>query len=161
IGPVHARNNDLQDPGGGDGRDDNARGQYAIGLWGDLPYSAAQATVGVPNLIADMNRAHLAFSVHDGDLKTGNGAPICAHGLYARSVQPFNTLQSPAMFTPGDNDWTDCDRPNNGGFNSLERLTHERQVMFATSFSFGQRRMQQEVQSSPLCLGVADATSLT
>src|SRR5262245_40526991 len=101
IGPVHARNNDLQDPGGGDGRDDNARGQYAIGLWGDLPYSAAQATVGVPNLIADMNRAHLAFSVHDGDLKTGNGAPICDDALYARSVQTFNTLQSPAMFTPG------------------------------------------------------------
>ena len=34
------------------------------------------------------------------------------------------------MFTPGDNDWTDCDRPNNGKFNSLERLTHERQVFF-------------------------------
>ena len=29
---------------------------YAIGLWGDLPYSDVQATVGVPNLIADMNR---------------------------------------------------------------------------------------------------------
>jgi len=27
---------------------------YAIG-WGDLPYSDLQATVGVPNLIADMN----------------------------------------------------------------------------------------------------------
>jgi hypothetical protein len=29
------------------------------------------------------------------------------------------------MFTPGDNDSTDCDRPSNGGFNSLERLEHE------------------------------------
>ena len=29
---------------------------YAVGLWGDLPYSTLQATVGVPNLIADMNR---------------------------------------------------------------------------------------------------------
>ena len=28
---------------------------YAIGLWGDLPYSDEQATTGVPNLIADMN----------------------------------------------------------------------------------------------------------
>jgi hypothetical protein len=26
--------------------------EYAIGLWGDLPYSATQADPGVPNLIA-------------------------------------------------------------------------------------------------------------
>src|SRR6185369_9841591 len=46
---------------------------YAVGLWGDLPYSAVQADVGVPNLIADMNNQKLEFSVHDGDLKAGNG----------------------------------------------------------------------------------------
>ena len=85
IGPLHARN-DAQDRGRGGDRDDDSRGQYAIGLWGDVPYSDTQATVGVPNLIADMNRAHLAFSVHDGDLKTGNGAPICDDALYTRSL---------------------------------------------------------------------------
>ena len=31
------------------------RAAYAIGLWGDLPYSSVQASAGVPNLIADMN----------------------------------------------------------------------------------------------------------
>ena len=36
------------------------------------------------------------------------------------------------MFTPGDNDWTDCDRPSNGSFNSLERLDYERQLFFST-----------------------------
>jgi len=159
IGPLQAGNTDSQDRSRGD-QDGDSHGQYAIGLWGDVPYSVTQATVGVPNLIADMNRAHLAFSVHDGDLKTGNGAPICDDALYTRSVNTFNTLSSPAMFTPGDNDWTDCDRPNNGGFNSLERLTHERQVMFSTPFSFGQHRLHQDVQSSPLCLGVADPASL-
>ena len=29
---------------------------YAIGLWGDLPYSAVQENPGIPNLIADMRR---------------------------------------------------------------------------------------------------------
>jgi hypothetical protein len=39
-----------------DGRDsEHKHRQYAIGLWGDLPYSDLQAQVGVPNLIADMN----------------------------------------------------------------------------------------------------------
>ena len=44
---------------------------YSIGLWGDLPYSAEQAAV-LPNLIADMNSQDLAFTAHDGDLKSGS-----------------------------------------------------------------------------------------
>src|SRR3981189_3632568 len=58
--------------GGDDDRDDDERRSYAIGLWGDLPYSDVQALTGVPNLIADMNHHDLAFTAHDGDLKAGN-----------------------------------------------------------------------------------------
>jgi len=61
------------------------------------------------------------------------------------------------VFTPGDNDWTDCDRPNNGGFSSLERLSHERQVFFSTPWTAGLERLRQEVQSTPLCLGETSA----
>jgi hypothetical protein len=142
--------------GDGDGRE----GTYAIGLWGDLPYSDLQATVGVPNLIADMNAQDLEFTVHDGDLKAGNGTPgsatptTCSDALYQQALGYFDALAAPAMLTPGDNDWTDCDRPSNGGFSSLERLDHERSVFFGTPFSLGQRRMRQEVQTAPLCLGV-------
>ena len=85
-----------------------------------------QQTVGVPNLIADMNRNRLEFTVHNGDLKQGSGS-LCDDALYTRSEGYFNSLRAPAMYTPGDNEWTDCDRPANGGFNSLERLTHIRQ----------------------------------
>ena len=133
---------------------------YAIGLWGDLPYSAEQATVGIPNLITDMNAQRLAFTVHDGDLKTGNGDPICSDQLYTNARDTFNTLTAPAMFTPGDNDWTDCDRPKNGGFNSLERLTFERSVLFSTPFSLGRHPLRQEVQSESSCLGIADPKTL-
>lgn len=131
----------------------NANAPYAIGLWGDLPYSSIQETIGLPNLIADMNSQALAFTVHDGDLKTGNGAPICDNSLYTRALGWFNSLDAPAIFTPGDNDWVDCDRPNNGGFSSLERLSHERQLFFSTPNTFGRRTFVQEVQSSPRCLG--------
>src|SRR5499433_2894598 len=111
-----------------DDDDSGEGGSYAIGLWGDLPYSDLQAQVGVPNLIADMNAQKLAFTVHDGDLKAGNGTPgsatptTCIDALYTQGLGYFNALESAAMVTPGDNDWTDCDRPSNGGFNSLERL---------------------------------------
>jgi hypothetical protein len=59
------------------------------------------------------------------------------------------------MFTPGDNDWTDCDRPANGGFSSRERLDHERLLFFSTPYSLGQNPVRQEVQATPLCLGVS------
>ena len=147
------------------GKDDDderdERGAYAIGLWGDLPYSDLQATTGVPNLIADMNRQDLEFTVHDGDLKVGSGVPgsatptTCSDAMYVQALGYLSALKAPAMFTPGDNDWTDCDRPANGGFSSLERLDHERKLFFGTPFSFGQHRMRQDVQTAALCRGVS------
>jgi hypothetical protein len=141
--PSHAR-------GGFGGEDDeqDEREAYAIGLWGDLPYSTLQQDVGVPNLIADMNSQQLAFTAHDGDLKSGSSP--CTDDVYSRALGYFNSLRAPAAFTPGDNDWTDCDR---GPFNSLERLDHERQLLFDTPFTLGQHRLRQQVQSEPPCLG--------
>jgi hypothetical protein len=141
-----------------DDDEDRDNHRYAIGLWGDFPYSDLQATTGVPNLIADMNKQKLVFTVHDGDLKAGNGTPgsvtptTCSDALYQQGLGFFNALDGAAMFTPGDNDWTDCDRPANGGFSSRERLDHERQVFFSTNFSLGRKPMKQQVQKDKLCL---------
>jgi len=155
VAVAHDDRDDRDDHGDNDR--DEANSSYAIGLWGDLPYSDIQATAGVPNLIADMNSQKLAFTVHDGDLKQGSGSVAvpspCDDALYLRSLAYLNSLHAPAMFTPGDNDWTDCDRPANGGFSSLERLSYERELLFSTNESFGKRKMKQEVQSTPLCLG--------
>jgi hypothetical protein len=142
-------------------RDDDRDGRaYAIGLWGDLPYSDLQE-IGVQNLIKDMNSKKLAFSVHDGDLKQGNGLPYCDDALYEKALGYFNSLKAPAIFTPGDNDWTDCDRPNNGAFDSLERLSHERLVFFSNDYSLGKHKLRQRVQSSPACLGGTNASPVS
>ena len=139
--------------------------EYAVGLWGDLPYNDVQAQTGVPNLIADMNNSDISFSIHDGDLKAGSGTAgsatptTCSDALYQQSLNYLNSLEAPAFFTPGDNDWTDCDRPANGSFNSLERLQHERQVMFSTNRSFGEHTMKAEVQSTPSCVGTTNTTA--
>ena len=114
---------------------------------------------GIPNLIADLNGADIQFTVNDGDLKAGNGtsgnppSANCDDPLYERALGWLNSLEKPAMFTPGDNDWTDCDRTSNGGFNSLERLDHERQLFFSTPNSLGVHTMKQDVQTDPTCLG--------
>jgi hypothetical protein len=126
------------------------QGSYAIGLWGDLPYSTVQATVGVPNLIADMNKQNLAFTAHDGDLKSGSSE--CTDAVYTQALSYFNSLRAPAVFTPGDNEWVDCDRTP--GYSSLAQLDKERKLFFSTPFTLGQHRLHQEVQATPLCLGV-------
>jgi hypothetical protein len=132
--------------------------QYAVGLWGDLPYSAVQADPGVPNLIADeqpearvQRPRRRSESWQRADRQPGVGERDDA--LDSTAVGWLSSLDAPAMFTPGGNDWTDCDRPSNGGSNSLERLDHERQVFFSTSSSLGRHTLRQEVQTDPTCLG--------
>ena len=65
------------------------RSPYAIGLWGDLPYSTVQATVGVPNLIADMNSQNLVFTAHDGALKSGSSE--CTDAVYTQALGYFGS----------------------------------------------------------------------
>jgi hypothetical protein len=151
--PVLASAASADDGNGNGTQGAEGKDAYAIGLWGDLPYSDVQAAA-LPKLIDDMNSQKLQFSVNDGDLKAGSNSP-CNDALYTNALATFNTLNAPAIFTPGDNDWTDCDRPNNGGFSSRERLDHERQVFFSTPFSQGQQRLKQEVQQDALCLNAA------
>jgi hypothetical protein len=133
----------------GKGNGNNKTFEYAVGLWGDLPYNDVQAQTGVPNLIADMNNSDISFSIHDGDLKAGSGTPgsatptTCSDALYQQAIRYLNSL----------------DRPANGSFNELERLQRERQLLFSTDQSFGQKTMTAEVQTAPLCLGTTNTTA--
>ena len=143
VGLAVADDDDRGDRGGGAG----SGRTYAVGFWGDVPYSEEQRTAGVPNLIADMNKQRLAFSVHDGDIKSGSSR--CDNEVYARAEGYFNSLEAPSIYTPGDNEWTDCDRPSAGAYSSRERLDFIRRNLFDTRFSFGQRRMRLEQQDAP------------
>lgn len=148
IGVSIARGFAEDDKIGAGGNGDNP---YAFGLWGDLPYSTLQATTGVPNLIADMNSQNLAFAAHDGDIVSGSGT--CSDSVYTQALGFFNSLNAPAIFTPGDNDWVDCDRQP--GFDALTQLDKERALFFSTPFTMGLQRFREEVQATPKCLGVS------
>src|SRR5262249_38199097 len=112
-----------------DGDDDS----YTIALFGDMPYNA-MGKAQYPALLADVNRAHVAFSVHDGDLKSGGDGP-CSDQLYYSALNYFNSLKRPLIFVPGDNDWTDC--WGRYGQSTLpfsdpeERLDFERMLFFS------------------------------
>ena len=51
------------------------------------------------------------------------------------------------VFTPGDNEWTDCHRASNGSYQQLERLEKVRSIFFQEGKSLGQQALQLENQS--------------
>ncbi|WP_210542842.1 hypothetical protein [Rhodoferax sp. PAMC 29310] len=112
---------------------------YSFGLWGDMPYKTAGDDPKLPAVLNSINRADIAFSIYDGDIKDGSSK--CTNDIYTDALKMFNSLVKPVVYVPGDNEWTDCHRVNNGGFDALERLTHLRNVMFPTLNSLGQSTM--------------------
>jgi hypothetical protein len=128
------------------GKDDEDRGpeEYTIGLFGDMPYNAL-GRAQYPAVLADINRAHIAFSVHDGDLKAGGDGP-CSDSLYYTALDYFNSLEQPVIFTTGDNDWTDCwgrYGPSTLPYSDpIERLEFERMLFFSTDRSLGRHTLK-------------------
>ena len=50
--------------------------------------------------------------------------------MYVKQKVFFSLFESPLIYTPGDNEWTDCHRRSNGGYDPLERLGRLRDVLF-------------------------------
>ena len=59
----------------------------------------------------------------------------------------FNTFKDPFIYAIGDNEWTDCHRANNGGYNPLDRLAKVRSLLFASpGHTLGGRNMSVDAQ---------------
>ena len=114
---------------------------FTFALIGDLGYTARQEPL-LQNLLDELNATpDLAFVVHDGDLWGGGG---CADQRYMGRFAQFQASVHPLIFTPSDNDWTDC---HSSGFDPIDRLNLERRVFFSDGFSLGQQRLPQIRQS--------------
>ena len=120
---------------------------FSFGLWGDMPYQKAGDAPKIPALIKSINRSDILFSIYDGDIKDGSSE--CTDDLYASALSMFGQLKRPVVYTPGDNEWTDCHRLNNGGYDALERLAYLRKTMFPTASSLGRHTMPLLHQGRP------------
>ena len=113
---------------------------------GDLPYGAPDKAYGpYRSLIDRINQDAPAFSVHVGDFKSGS--TLCSDEEFANQVDHFQRFKGAVVYTPGDNEWTDCHRSNNGKFDPLERLTALRQRFFTPGRSLGNQPMPVQNQS--------------
>lgn len=124
---------------------------FRFALIGDLAYSQAEEPL-LDNVLADLDRnASLAFVVHLGDLSSARLG--CTDELLARRLEQFRASAHPFVYTPGDNEWTDCYEPNVRGGNPLERLARLRVVFFDGDHTFGRRRFALTRQSRDPAFG--------
>ncbi|MFD2078261.1 Calcineurin-like phosphoesterase [Actinopolymorpha cephalotaxi] len=108
---------------------DSHERDFSFAVIGDIPYGAAQIA-DFPNVIDQINADRDVRMVdHLGDIK--DGSSLCTDDYFALIRSDFDRFADPLVYTPGDNEWTDCHRPSNGSYNPLERLTAVRGTFFS------------------------------
>jgi len=114
-------------------------GSFEFALIGDMPYTDEAVTNGFPNVIRELNRARLAFVIHDGDIKSG--ATPCTDELFQQRYQQFQTIEHPLIYIFGDNEWQDCGNNKTNKFQPEERLEKLRSMFANGNKTLGRRTL--------------------
>ncbi len=96
-------------------------------------------------MIEEINQARVAFTVHDGDIKSGS-TPCTEHELQTIYRQ-FQTFESPLIYLFGDNEWTDCGRASTNSLSPDQWLDRLRQIFAKGDQSLGHRTLTLTRQS--------------
>src|SRR3954471_21788358 len=101
--------------------------------FGDMPYcraveSCTAEVARVERLMDAINAARPAFSLFLGDTKSGT--ELCTNEIVLRALDWMARADHPLLYTPGDNEWTDCWQTRAGGFDPLDRLRLIRERFF-------------------------------
>ncbi|HEU0202560.1 MAG TPA: hypothetical protein VFR86_19280 [Burkholderiaceae bacterium] len=95
---------------------------------GDTPYHAGEAAM-LAAMIEQMNAdPTLRFVVHVGDIK--GGKEPCSDRLLRERHALLARIRHPWLFTPGDNEWTDCHVRTAGRRDPLDRLRFLRRLFY-------------------------------
>ncbi|WP_194441753.1 hypothetical protein [Pseudoalteromonas simplex] len=113
-------------------------------VMGDMPYTPIDEI----NLAKDgkITKAIAAtphgFLIHLGDMKSG--ALACTNKLLQTNKALLTSLtKQPFIYTPGDNEWTDCDREKlSVRFDELERLSFVKGLMFDEAYTQKAKQLQ-------------------
>lgn len=124
----------------------HAQKPFSFVALGDLPYGSAENAYRPYRALIDrINLLEPAFSVHVGDIKSGS--TLCSDEEFANQKSHFQRFAGAVVYTPGDNEWTDCHRANNGSYYPLERLQAIRDVFFVPNFSLGIKPLRVQSQA--------------
>lgn len=115
--------------------------------FGDLQDESPAGRARDRELVARINALDPEFSIYIGDIKGGSGP--CTDALYDEVRSILDGHDAPLVYTPGDNEWTDCWRRSAGGHDPRERKRAVLERFTAPGKSLGRRTMaltQQEGQ---------------
>ena len=119
-------------------------GSFAFAALGDAPYYWWEE-IRFRQVLRSLDQHDLTFVIHVGDIFWRP----CTDRHYQAVLDRFNGLRHPVIYTPGDNEWTDCWERQSGGFSPLERLGSLRRIFFASpAQSAGGRRLPLETQAA-------------
>jgi len=116
----------------------SAPGRFDVALIGDQQYGA-DSEKEFPALMADIDRSDVAFVVHVGDFKAAT-VP-CSDELFLSRKAQFDASRHPFIFTPGDNEWTDCHQAKTRPMEPIERLARLREMFYPDDQSLGRSRI--------------------
>lgn len=108
--------------------------KFKFAAFGDSPYILPAGGVMFQQMTKHVNASSAVFSVHVGDIKGGG---ICNRDYFNYTIDLFNQFKRPVIYTPGDNDWTDCHHLKNGARDPMVVLEILREMFFSTAESFG------------------------
>ncbi len=118
---------------------------FTFATLGDTQDISDKGQARLNGLIESINQRQPAFVVHIGELKGGSDS--CRDDYYLRLLRTANQFNTPLIYLPGDNDWTDCFHSE---FNPLERLRYLRELLYSTPMSLGKKVMPLNRQSVQL-----------
>ena len=107
---------------------------------GDMPYNLPADYARYDNVIKEINLQNQIFNVFVGDIKASSQP--CSQEVYDKILNSFSLFKKPLIYTPGDNEWTDCGKKEAGSFVPEERLDVLRSTFYKDkSNSFGIEKM--------------------
>jgi hypothetical protein len=104
----------------------NPPGSFAFAALGDAPYDSLELR-RCRLVLRDMEAHALSWVLHIGDIFWRP----CGDDQYRAALARLNSLRHPVIYTPGDNEWTDCWEPGSGSYTPRERLSSLRRIFFA------------------------------
>jgi hypothetical protein len=115
----------------------NPPGSFSFAAFGDAPYYIWEEWQ-YRLVLRSISEHELAVAINIGDIFWRP----CSDARYQRTLDEFNALRHPVIYTPGDNEWADCWERAPGGYAPLERLARLRRIFFSNpASSLGGRRI--------------------
>lgn len=96
----------------------HSKGVKTLAVYGDAPYGTTPTdtseTDATPAFIDFVNADHdVSLVVHVGDIHSGK--QYCTEAYDQQVFDLWTAFEHPVVYTPGDNEWTDCHKVAEGG----------------------------------------------